>query len=71
MTEFWNYGDDQPGEPGWYPVLRCWDPEEGTFPGAGYWNGSSWDNQAVSSFGSRCASRTEAERLAYEHDPDC
>lgn len=35
-TDVWNY-DSAPTEPGWYPVVLCWDGEEGQWPGTAKW----------------------------------
>jgi hypothetical protein len=60
----------EPAEPGWYAILICYDPREGIFPDAGYWDGTKWDRKAVSGHGDRCESMELAEALAYENDPD-
>jgi hypothetical protein len=31
-----------PEEPGWYATVHCWEPHEGAFGGAHYWDGSRW-----------------------------
>ena len=28
-----------PSEKGWYPACQCWDPREGAFPSAVYFDG--------------------------------
>ena len=61
---------NKPGEQGWYAVLICYDPQEGVFPSAGYWDGQKWDRKAVSGFGVKRDTELEAKALAYEHDPD-
>jgi hypothetical protein len=60
-----------PQSTGWYPVLRCWDPEEGWFPDGGYWTGTMWDSAAVAAWiDQRQDSEAAAKRIAYEKDPD-
>lgn len=65
----WN-GMQDPKAPGWYAVLICYDPQEGIFPSAAYWDGEKWNRKAVSGFGERRETEAEAEALAYENDPD-
>ena len=64
----WDY-DNDPTEDGWYAVLVCYDPQEGIFPMAAYWNGR-WEKKCVIAIGHRCNTEAEAERLAYDHDPE-
>ncbi len=47
MLRWINIDDALPPAAGWYAVGKCWDPEEGTFPDAGHWDGKNW---SVSSF---------------------
>jgi len=35
-------GEAQPQSAGWYATEKCWDVQEGAFPGAHYWNGTEW-----------------------------
>lgn len=72
MTEFWNY-EDKPAEPGWYPVLICYDPDEGAFPSVAYWSIGricKWDRKGIVAFGQRRESEADAHKLAHQHDPD-
>ena len=70
MTEMeWEFLKD-PSENGWYAVLICYDPQEGIFPSAAYWDGEKWSHKSVSGFGVKCETEKEAEDLAYAHDPD-
>lgn len=67
-----------PTESGWYATTHCFDPEEGIFPGAYFWDGVSWIfddlvwgtlpllNRSSVTFPSKSA----AEKWAYEHDPE-
>ena len=74
MTE-WRALPDDPKTlpPGWYSILYCWEPGEGTFPGAAYWNGSKWSDRLpiveVSS-GAFC-DEAAARKWADENDPEC
>lgn len=60
---------ESPPEPGWYPVMRCWDQEEGSFPGGAFWNGSEWSSGAVIEYlPERYETRYEAELNAAAAD---
>ena len=69
--------DPMPAVDGWFAVIRCWEPEEGMFPGA-VWatNGQveSSDNGGMTTDGSGHAGpfSTKAEALSwgYDHDPE-
>jgi len=66
----WKY--DGPMMVGWYATIHSWDAEEGTFPGANYWDGEKW-NERLPIFGwSPHPFDTEAAALAwaYENDPE-
>jgi len=39
----WTY--DKPLSPGWYAVVKCWEPSEGYFPDANFWDGQSWQER--------------------------
>lgn len=58
--------------PGWYATCHCWDPAEGVFPGAHYWDGKQWDEDLpFDAFSSVAfATRVEAEEWAHDHDPE-
>jgi hypothetical protein len=63
--------DDNPTQPGWYATLVCWDEEEGVFPGAHYWNGSSWDTRAsIQYWPIVFESKEAATDYAYDNDPE-
>jgi hypothetical protein len=64
--------DQEPVAVGWYPVLLCWEAEEGFFPAAAYWNGEAFaDERAVSNWlPKQFATKAEAEAMASEWDPD-
>jgi hypothetical protein len=64
----WNY--DDPEVVGWYAVLRCWEPQEGIFPGSSYWDGKGWYESAVTAHSGPFPSEKEAEVWADEHDPE-
>lgn len=67
----WNFCDDEkPPSPGWYPVLVCYDDQEGVFPMAAEWDGGKWLHGAVVGFGDLCDTQEKAQKLAYENDPD-
>lgn len=60
-----------PNEPGWYPVLICYDGEEGVFPQGAWFDGKKWDSSAVVAFGDhRQGTKELATEPAYAHDPD-
>lgn len=65
--------DDDPEGIGWYATLQCWDAEEGTFPGAHFWNGSDWEpdtSASVQYWPIVFKSEVLAADYAYEHDPE-
>jgi len=77
MTNPWiSVYDSLPAETGWYPVLICWEPREGFFPDAAYWNGTEFLDESSSPrpyshyINQPCDSFTEAEALADDNDPD-
>lgn len=71
---------DTPAKIGWYATLHTWDPLEGLFPGAHYWDGKLWRTElggvlsgtraSVSYWPIVFESREEAEVYADEHDPE-
>lgn len=71
MKNEWLFLDEEiPTEPGWYAVTRCWEPAEGVFPGACFYDGAKW-SEASGLFQrspKTFASEEKAERWAYEHD---
>ena len=67
---FWNYTEGPPDTCGWYAVLICYDPMEGAFPQAAFWDGYTWSRKAVSAWGASRETSALALELAYEHDPD-
>ncbi len=58
-------------EPGWYPILICWDLAEGFFPGAAEWSGSEWKSgDPVSHYWpSKFDDASAAKEFAYKQDP--
>ena len=71
MATLWEY-DKNPTQEGWYPVLLCWDPNEGHFPAAAYWDGERWTSGPVAAFVpmAPCADLKEARDWAYKYDPE-
>lgn len=64
---------DRPGQIGWYATLLCWDPLEGMFPAAHYWNGAKWEpetNAGIQYWPIIFESKQEAKNYADENDPD-
>lgn len=66
----WDYRSDKPIKAGFYPVLFCFDPEEGLFDCGAYWDGNNWDRPRVIGFGIKCKNKQDAERLAEKHNPE-
>ncbi len=67
----WNF-EDKPTEIGWYPVLGCYDPEEGLLPFCAYFDGARWgkiEGANVVAFGDLAESDEEAASLAFDHAP--
>ena len=69
--------DPMPAVDGWFAVLRCYDYEEGAFPGVVWANGGKveWpDNRGMTIDGSCHAgpfpTKAEARNWADAHDPD-
>ena len=64
--------DSKPVEKGWYATLHCWDPQEGFFPGAAFWNGKSFDSgRPISNFVDKVfKNKEDAEKFAYDNDPN-
>jgi hypothetical protein len=69
--------DDQPDEPGWYAIIKCWDPEEGLFPDAARWDGARWlDNRdrdvtaPISQHAGPFESEATAGKWADDNDPE-
>jgi hypothetical protein len=65
------HGENNPIEAGFYAVTRCWEPEEGFFPGSSYWDGTGWDDDGRAIL-LRSPSPFETKRdaidWAYEND---
>jgi hypothetical protein len=57
---------------GWYATVSCWDPHEGLFPGAHYWNGRQWAHGPAIVRRSPHPFETEASATQYarDHDPE-
>lgn len=65
--------DESPTEIGWYATLHTWDPMEGFFPDAHYWDGKEWLDRgraSISYWPTVFPSKEEAKNYADEHDPD-
>lgn len=68
-----NNSDDPPAQHGWYATMHSWDPVEGMFPGAHYWDGKQWQPQTSAGilyWPIKFDSEDEAKRYADEHDID-
>lgn len=65
-------GGTPTGPAGWYAVVVCRDENEGMFPSASFWNGSSWgeDQRPIVAFHGPHPSEEAAKDWAYEHDPE-
>lgn len=64
---------DDPTEVGWYATIQTWDPMEGMFPGAHYWDSKEWLDKgraSISYWPIVFASKEEAEKYARDHDPE-
>lgn len=63
-----------PVEVGWYATLTCWEPLEGRFPGATYWDGTGWKTRRKSAIVAFSSEPLESEELARQwaedNDPD-
>lgn len=68
VADEWTY-DGRPAEPGWYPVLMCWEPEQGTFPAAAEYPFAFNVDVAVVAFGSRHGTEAAAQAWAFQHLP--
>ena len=62
--------EDAERAPGWYAIALCWDPEEGTFPGADYWDGNEWTEGGpiIATSPGTLASKFAADEWARYHD---
>jgi len=70
---FWEFDRVGPlGSAGWYPVLLCYDPNDGVFPGGEFWDGQKWRSpRAISCYMPvRYETEKEAGVMAYRHDPE-
>jgi hypothetical protein len=72
MTGRWLHADAQePTSPGWYPVLRFWDAEEGVYPAAEQFQDGTWTGPAVVAWIDQlCQSAEHASDIAYKEDPE-
>lgn len=63
--------EQNPSTQGWYATLHGWDEDEGVFPDASYWNGTSWERSAqVVAYAGPFESESAAKEWAQAHDPD-
>ncbi len=62
----WTY-EGRPADPGWYPVLMCWEPEQGTFPAAAEYPFAFNIDVAVVAYGPRHGTEAEAQAWAFLH----
>lgn len=67
--DVWIY-DSAPTEPGWYPVVLCWDGEEGQWPGTAKWTlDGKWEpDRPVMAHGPHFEKQSDADVWAYQHD---
>ncbi len=64
--------DSEPTEDGWYAVMRCYDAEEGTLPGAEYWDEGKWGFRGVYLHSPQTFVSEEAARAwASAYDSSC
>ncbi|MBK8184835.1 MAG: hypothetical protein IPK63_18910 [Candidatus Competibacteraceae bacterium] len=67
----WNRDDPTPSDAGWYATLHCWDPSEGFFPGADYWDGETWsDDLPIREWAGPFETEDYADKWAWDNDPD-
>jgi hypothetical protein len=64
----WDKSAD-PTENGWYAVVLMYDPCEGAFLSAWYWEGK-WGTTAVIGWNGPFESRELAEKFGYDNDPE-
>lgn len=61
-----------PAESGWYAILVCWDPEEGYFPNADFFDGETWHEYSPRLITYRSPTpfmaKEPAHAWAYTHD---
>lgn len=73
MSEPVDWTSDNPTERGWYATVHCWDPNEGMFPGAHYWDGEQWQprtSASIQHWRKIFETEQEAKDYAWEHDPE-
>lgn len=64
----WTF-EGRPSDPGWYPVLMCWEPLQGTFVAAAEWPFAFNVDVAIVAFGPMCRSEAEALAWANQNSP--
>ena len=64
--------EDDPTEIGWYAVVYCFDPHEGMFPTANYWDGTAWRHRGpiILRSPNTFPDMTTASDWARAHDPE-
>ncbi len=71
MNIQWNRDDPKPPMSGWYATLHCWDPLEGFFPGAAWWDGEKWSNSLpICEWAGPFDTEDAADKWAEDNDPD-
>ena len=67
MTWRW---EDKPPHMGWYAISFCWEVAEGSFVGAAFFDGESWDSTLpIVGFSDEFfLSKEKAEAWAKEND---
>jgi hypothetical protein len=72
LSAEWEWTRTAPSKEGWYPVLLCWDSDEGFFPSELESDGSNWTDcvpvAAIGKAGPFTEAR-DAEKWAQDHDP--
>lgn len=73
-SDFWVYESEAPASSGWYPVLICYDEQEGIFPNALRSDGKNWAQKlpviARGNTARPFSTEKDAHDWAYAHDPD-
>jgi hypothetical protein len=67
------YDDPPKNAVGFYATTKCWDANEGIFPGAHYWNGDDWvptTRASIAYYPKLFPSAEEAEEFAFDNLDD-
>lgn len=72
MSVWGNWTDgDSPIVAGWYALVVCWDADEGISLAVERWRNGKWDAPVpVIAYQGPFSSQEQANRWAYENDPD-